>query len=171
MALGGSRWSRLGETTRDPERLGSEYARATGKRLLPVDVFGLARWLDVSLVPVSGRPPWSGELDQSRGAPIIRYRTIDTIHHQRFTVAHELGHLLLRHHPRVVHRDTNRILPPWEEDLERAANNYAARLLMPTPYLLRYVGTYGVDVERIATAFKVSNQAMRFRLRGLGYPA
>ncbi|HTU78400.1 MAG TPA: ImmA/IrrE family metallo-endopeptidase [Solirubrobacteraceae bacterium] len=57
---------------------------------------------------------------------------------QRFTMAHELGHYLLRHHERAeayedrFHLDLAENTPPgFDWRAERAANDFAADLLMP----------------------------------------
>jgi len=92
---------------------------------------------------------------------------------QRFTLAHELGHHLLRHAD-VFHLDLGGNLAPnatgghptYDWRAERAANEFAASLLMPASMIRRAAATVS-DVGDLATMFKVSPAAMRFRLTAL----
>jgi len=100
---------------------------------------------------------------------------------RNFTIAHELGHLLL-HDLEEVHVD--RGFKVWlrsetssqgvnTEEME--ANLFAAELLMPARLLSRDVATLGhLDLDedklvaKLAASYKVSQQAMTFRLAYLG---
>lgn len=92
---------------------------------------------------------------------------------QRFTLAHELGHHLLRHAD-TFHLDLGGDLAPnatgghpnYDWRAERAANEFAASLLMPASLLRRAVATVA-DVAALASQFKVSPAAMGFRLTAL----
>lgn len=90
---------------------------------------------------------------------------------QRFTAAHELGHVLLGHHD-TFHVDLDRSdgFPPdynWRQ--ERSANDFAAALLMPAPLLRRDVETtLGASARELARRYEVSEQAMSIRLSTLG---
>lgn len=76
----------------------------------------------------------------------------------RFTIAHELGHILLGHVPRngLVNRE-----PSSNDDpIEQAANMFAARLLAPACVL------YGCRVrthEEISSLCNISLQSARYR--------
>jgi Zn-dependent peptidase ImmA (M78 family)/transcriptional regulator with XRE-family HTH domain len=92
---------------------------------------------------------------------------------QRFTVAHELGHHLLSH-AESFHVDFGGELSPaatgehpdynWRN--ERAANDFAANLLMPAA-VVRTEFTKTADVNELADLFDVSPAAMGFRLTNL----
>lgn len=92
---------------------------------------------------------------------------------QRFTLAHELGHHLLRHTD-TFHLDLGGDLAPnatgghpnYDWRAERAANEFAANLLMPTSMVRRTAATVS-DVAALASRFKVSPAAMGFRLTAL----
>lgn len=86
---------------------------------------------------------------------------------QRFTMAHELGHVVLGHvvDGRMPKRDTN-FAPRGDLD-EVAANYFAASLLMPEK-LVREMAEYITSVERLASRFRVSPSAMGNRLKNLG---
>jgi len=91
----------------------------------------------------------------------------DTIHRQRFAVAHGLGHIVLRH-----------IDPPLEawnsfandapDPQDRAANLFAASLLVPTEDL-RWCVTSGWmrNVEHIVKTFWVPEGLLNFRYQAL----
>lgn len=77
---------------------------------------------------------------------------------QRFTAAHELGHILLGHTGKyeLVNREPN----PKDNPIEQAANVFASRLLAPACVL------WALDVrtpEEIAALCQISYQAATFR--------
>jgi Zn-dependent peptidase ImmA (M78 family)/DNA-binding XRE family transcriptional regulator len=89
---------------------------------------------------------------------------------QRFTIAHELGHIALVHHADfhidLAHRASD---PPgydWRQ--ERAANAFAANLLMPAGWVRSdYIGGTK-SVAQLAKRYGVSSEAMGIRLETLG---
>ena len=101
---------------------------------------------------------------------------------QRFTIAHELGHLQL--HPgkpmiidKLVRVDFREDGHRWASDRqEREANQFAATLLMPEKMVRdqadaivgagQAVSEEGM-IETLASVFDVSRQAMRYRLVNL----
>lgn len=95
-------------------------------------------------------------------------------HHEnrrRFSIAHELGHAVLRHESDyyVDYWDNDAWEPPgyrWEE--EREANQFAAALLMDDRALRRDIADGIRDVHTLAERYKVSEAAMNFRLINLG---
>jgi Zn-dependent peptidase ImmA (M78 family) len=106
-------------------------------------------------------------------------------HRQRFTLAHELGHFLL-HEGETVHLDDARQAftinlrnvesAKGEDNDEREANLFAAELLMPAKFLMHDLQGKNLDLlgdtallERLARKYKVSVQALTFRLANLGY--
>ena len=120
-----------------------------------------------------------------------RHIMVNKAHHpnrQRFTVAHELGHLVLHHnsgdrlfidtHLRAYQRRGSAASGVYEEPgsttspaEEKEANQFASALLMPRELLLsRTVGREfwdELDVAALAAEFSVSEQAMTIRLRQL----
>ncbi len=100
---------------------------------------------------------------------------------QRFTIAHELGHSLLRHKPKVGH-----FLDCQSDSAqEQEANLFAAYLLMPLDHLRRFIEQVLPTSERrlakgdavrerwlvrmVAAQFRVSITAARIRLANLAY--
>ena len=77
---------------------------------------------------------------------------------QRFTCAHELGHILLGHVGR--YELVNREPDPGDNPIEQAANVFASRLLAPACVL------WAMDArspEEIAALCRISNQSAKFR--------
>lgn len=93
---------------------------------------------------------------------------------RRFSVAHEVGHWVL-HVPgaaRAVFCRTSDVRPDADDALqrrERAANRFAAELLMPQEAVAAEVAQLGPDPLALAERFDVSPLAMGFRLLNLGY--
>jgi Zn-dependent peptidase ImmA (M78 family) len=101
---------------------------------------------------------------------------------QRFTISHELGHLLLHKNenlnysqvPVVLFREsTATAFQDWKE---REANCFAANLLMPTKAIqVRIQELFQTEaihedvVEKLSNEFQVSVQAMSIRLSQLGF--
>jgi Zn-dependent peptidase ImmA (M78 family) len=106
-------------------------------------------------------------------------------HRQRFTIAHELGHFLL-HEGEAVHLDEYRRAftinlrdaqsAKGEDNDEREANLFAAEFLMPAKFLINDLRGRNLDLlgdseflVKLAKKYKVSVQALTFRLANLGY--
>lgn len=91
---------------------------------------------------------------------------------RRFTLAHELGHHLLRHTAsfHVDFADAGGAAgsaPGYNWQHERAANDFAANLLMPATWVRR-AAQRSSDLDELARRFDVSRAAMGFRLASLG---
>lgn len=102
-----------------------------GVRELPVDVLALCRRLGVRVVWYDGTREGAGDgfsviVD---GVPHICIERGKSVQRTRFTVAHELGHILLGHVG--VHTLVNREPSVKDNPVEQAANVFAARLLAP----------------------------------------
>ena len=83
----------------------------------------------------------------------------------RFTIAHELGHVLLGHLGDGQHTVYNREPSPADAPEEQAANVFASRLLAPA-CVLHALGI--VTPEQIAAACDISLTAARFRAGRMG---
>ncbi len=110
---------------------------------------------------------------------------INALHHpnrQRFTIAHECGHLVLHREQvtREVHVDKafpmlmrDAVSAASVDPMEIEANLFAAELLMPEYLLAGELGdsTFDIDDDAAVTAlarrFRVSMSAMQFRLGNL----
>ena len=145
---------------------------------LPVDVFALCRKDKITLVPYSadkarsmaeliGIADWMDETDglavRVEEMTIIFWDDSLPITRQRFTVAHELGHIV---NGDLGPEPTRRNQEPSEDDdpQETAANIFAARILAPACILW----ALGVkDAETIAEVCSISQTAAKWRYKRL----
>lgn len=135
---------------------------------IPVDVFAMAQAAGAELVPDQDLGA-SGQLSFDGDKPVIRYSFLEHPVRQRFTVAHELGHLMLRHGPAFRDSPDNFNVSVWDPK-EVEANRFAADILMPKDaieYLIRQKKVY--SPHDMAAALNVSPIAMQFRLKNLGW--
>jgi len=144
----------------------------------PVKVETIARKLGITLRYEPFEDDISGVLYRDRAQTIIGVSSFHHPNRQRFTIAHELGHLILHEVDvhvdkgyRIVLRDSKS--SQAADPLEIDANRFAAELLMPTQMLQKDVAHYIRDVEdeagldALAKRYGVSRQAMAFRLANL----
>lgn len=121
----------------------------------PTDVLAVAASLGIHVVsePFPEQPDFDGVAVLLAEHPMIILNSLRPRVRRAFTLAHEIGHLVLSH----------RSSGSWVQ--ERLANIYASELLMPTPRLYRQLCCYGADVVMLAVLNGVSRQAMEIRLR------
>ena len=86
---------------------------------------------------------------------------------KRFTIAHELGHIVM------PHRGGYQICYPGKNKrMEATADRFAAELLMPEPLVCKLWERYRDNIEYrvsvMAERFEVSTSAMGIRIRRLG---
>lgn len=117
--------------------------------------------------------------------PVLGVNSYHSSSRQRFTIAHELGHLVLHEgRPMIVDhvvrvrfnlRDGTSSLATDKQEIE--ANRFAAELLMPRDWIIREVEAalereHDLDeetlVQDMAELCEVSPQAMEYRLINLG---
>ena len=91
---------------------------------------------------------------------VIFYNDVCTVERQRFTVAHELGHILLHNGNGLYNRE------PQVKDnpIEQEANVFASRLLAPACVLW---GLGVTNAEQIAELCNISMQSAKFRIERL----
>jgi Zn-dependent peptidase ImmA (M78 family) len=150
-----------------------------GVRAAPVPIDRILRAAGV----VVQYGPFDGELSGMAfikdGKSIIGVNSLHASTRQRFTLAHELGHILL-HRPVLeasgVHVDKgslrrDSLASAGVDDWEIEANNFAAELLMPEPLLAAALDGHNLDfedegaVQALARKFKVSTMALQFRVQ------
>jgi Zn-dependent peptidase ImmA (M78 family) len=157
----------------------SEYHAS---RKLPIPVEKIALQLGAEIRDVDLDADLSGILVRNRERRIISVQRSHVDARKRFTIAHELGHLLM-HPGRPYIAETDK---PVRVDLrantpgyanireEREANQFAAALLMPAEVVQEYWDALSVkyaDPIRVATKmakeFNVSPVAMKYRIANL----
>lgn len=145
-------------------------------RRVPVDVGALAQRAGAQVegvIAIAGAEGASGSYEAGGDVPTIRYVTTEPPVRQRFTVAHELGHHVLGHANggETVFRDSpSNFSRRTFDPREREANQFAAEVLMPELALRYYVFDQGItDLAELARRMQVSQVAMQYRLRNLGW--
>jgi Zn-dependent peptidase ImmA (M78 family) len=136
---------------------------------LPIDPVAIARAEGIDVLPFPEMPTTaSGWFRIIDGQPTIYFNQEEPSRRQRFTVAHELGHYALGHGERP--RDNASAFNVRNYDpYEAGANKFAAELLMPAERLRAAMLAGISDLARLATGFGVSEVAMRYRLKNLGW--
>lgn len=123
----------------------------------------------------------SGQLEGN----VIKVSVLDAEVRQRFTIAHEIAHIILHKPESVMYRDTN--LENYEGVVERMkereANQFAAELLMPQQLLLIKINDYLKEKEwestldslqfdsllsDVSRQLQVSKSSLEYRLINLG---
>lgn len=110
----------------------------------------------------------SGRFDMVNGRPFFTIRQTDSETRQRFTLAHELGHYVLRHGNSF--RDNQAALSQNYDPKETEANMFAAELLMPEFIVNHLISDEKIqNISNLAHRFHVSYTAMEYRLRNLNW--
>jgi Zn-dependent peptidase ImmA (M78 family) len=154
-----------------------ELLRAAKIKEPPVPVEKLARLVNAEI----RYEPFAGEMSgmvqrTPENRAIIGVNSMHSGTRRRFTIAHEIGHL-------VLHKDTdfhvdenypigfrNELSSMAVDDREIEANQFAAELLMPLSFLSTDLANSRVDIEsdeaiaKLARQYGVSVQAMTIRL-------
>lgn len=99
---------------------------------------------------------------------VVKYNPTESPNRQRFTIAHELGHVVLGHvQPGQPKRDRALVYDKMDKD-EVAANQFAAEIVIPHKLLNQYVYEEGFyRAADLARLFGVSEQAMYYRMKNL----
>lgn len=141
---------------------------------VPVDVFGLARTLDLGPFSEDLPKPISGLIRRNGDQWEIVYNRNHPRVRQRFTVAHEIGHFIYHREllkngvsDTLAYRADNQELP--NPSITRAhewqANNFAANLLVPGHWLKAAQAAGITDISELARRFEVSDTVMRIKMR------
>jgi len=140
----------------------SEYA-------LVVDVIAIANELNFSVYSSRFEDDISGMVISSNKEKHIYVNEEDIPPRQRFTIAHEIGHIVLHHKigegefRDVDYRGKNNQYDAREWE----ANAFASALLMPKAKAIK-IWDKVQDVDDFANIFKVSKLAGSIRLQNLG---
>ena len=145
----------------------------------PVPVEKIAKMLGARIQHANFNNELSGILVRKGRDIVIGVASEQPKTRQRFTIAHEVGHLVL-HDIEEVHVDRefrvklrSQVSSEAVDVDEIEANAFAAGLLMPEPLLRGDVRNFDIDFEdasqvnALAKRYNVSSQAMTFRLMNL----
>ena len=152
------------------ERQATRLLKLSGIEGPPVPVDEIAASLPRLLVKRFDGLPTSGRTQWTAGRWVILVASDEPIVRQRFSLAHELAHVVL--HPLADIALPNHNETTAEARLEAACEYFAACLLMPRPWMKQaYFHDRIQDVPSLARLFGVSWLAMRIRLEQLGFVA
>lgn len=164
------------------ERSAVSVLRNASVTSYPVPVETIAEHLGINLQKEPMIDDLSGMCFYSNGTPIIVVNAKHSPNRQNFTIAHEIGHVVLHQSElrkkafvdkkiTVLHRDGKASSGKYQAEIE--ANQFAAALLMPKQLIHRYMKennlSYGLRddddaVSKMAEAFGVSTTALAIRL-------
>lgn len=119
---------------------------------------------DVDVRPREMSREFCGIFIQSDDSYGILYNSVLPRTRARFTIAHELGHIVLQHKfdEEMIYESYNRNRLDWRE---KEANSFAAYLLMPQNMLKSELKDItSVKITELAHKFYVSEEALRNRL-------
>lgn len=146
----------------------------------PVPVESLARSLSASVSYSPFEGDISGMVFRHEDRVIIGVNSLHHPNRQRFTIAHEIGHMILHkgvemHVDRAYRVNLRDDLSSQAVDPEEIqANRFAAELLMPEHMLIQDLRGQEIDFEnevdlrRLSLKYQVSLQALTLRLTNLG---
>ena len=146
----------------------AEIAMATVARWaeweLPIAIYPLCQRMGIGLKLYDPKDNNDGYSTILLWRPYIFVSSQSKLERQRFTAAHELGHILLGHVGEWITADGIHIKGNRNRDIEWEANAFAAELLMPSRVLI----ALGVNtVEEIMRLCDVGYSTARRRLKEL----
>lgn len=170
-----------------PARVNYALVRRRARELLadqtqpPVDLTRIARRLDAEVRKLAVAEDISGVLYRDGVRRIVVVNASHSAVRQRFTIAHELGHLALHrgdkvhvdHSFRINLRDGRSATAENVEEVE--ANAFAADLLMPAEWIWRDLDGTAIDpgddgqISALAARYGVSQQALLIRLASVAH--
>ena len=161
----------------DPRQEANKLLTLNGITTPAVSVEKIAKNLNVKVEYAPLEPELSGLAHIRDGIAIVGINALHSPARQRFTLAHELGHVRLHWDilERAVHVDKgslrrDSLSSTGTDPIERQANAFAAELLMPEFLFKQAIGERSVDLEddllvqALAKKFRVSEAAIRFRI-------
>ncbi len=148
---------------------------------VPVNIVDIVERMNVEIVEIDlAAISGAAVIKGSSKAILIDKRLSES--RKRFTLAHELGHIMLHPEKRlnvdvtpIVHfRDKNSATTQYKKEIE--ANFFAGELLMPEKLIQLELDKMGVldqleefEIQQLAMSFEVSSVAMSIRLGAIGF--
>ena len=139
---------------------------------MPVDVDFVAKQLNCEIQRIDpddlpndfpcDKNKFSGAIIKMEDKNYILLNKYDSLKRQKFTIAHELGHLVLENTDNVDCRENM-----YSKDKsELNANEFAGSLLMPKEWMKEVIDIIDDNYE-LANIFQVSKQAIEIRRRNI----
>lgn len=148
--------------------LDTKVANSDGSYPLPISPFDIANSMGVKVFSADLPSGHSGFTQWKGRNPEIYINRRDSLNRQRFTCAHELGHIQEAINLNAFNgADRDIMASQGISPSEVYANRYAAAMLMPAEAVRLFHGE-GMSISQLAVKFKVSTAAMEWRLKNLG---
>lgn len=167
----------------DPRAEAQKILDAVGVISAPTPVERIAKSLGAQIRFSPLDDELSGMIYIKDDVPIIGVNALHHPNRQRFTIGHEIGHLVMHRHQlsNVVHVDKqfpialmrDQSSSTGTELMEIQANKFAAALLMPAEIFKKELSSLSYDIDdygpldALAKRFKVSRSAIEFRISSL----
>ncbi|OPH35641.1 ImmA/IrrE family metallo-endopeptidase [Moraxella atlantae] len=145
------------------EALASQILQDNSLYHLPVDIFQLAKILEINLVPYpNAEGGIMGMLIRNKNDFTIIYSTrINNVGLHRFTIAHEIGHYFLPEHVEQAIKDgqhiSNSKYKPW---YEIEADYFASCLLMPKKFFKSEMSKFPDGLDAILALSQIFNTSI-----------
>lgn len=149
--------------------LAREVLKKYWDRKVPVDPIAISEAMGAKVIADPTLGHISGQFNLTDQGPVIRFNPDEPMVRRRFTVAHECGHYVLSHGNEF--RDALKdFLSSNFDPKEVGANRFAAAILMPEEAIKHFIQVEDIsDVKKLASRFEVSEAAMTYRLKNLGW--
>lgn len=126
---------------------------------LPINIVKLCKHLGIKVKYYIPTDDNDGECTIIKNVPYILVNKNCSKQRKRFTIAHELGHILLDHVGK--YQLVNREPSPTDNPIEQSANVFASRLLAPACVLW---GCNVQNADEIVKLCDISKQAAEYRM-------
>lgn len=156
------------------ENISDTLLTKTRATVIPVDLNKIAKHLGLTIQEENFEDNLSGVL--LRNEKVIAINKSHSDRRKKFTIAHEIGHFIIhtkldKFFDGVYKRE--KINTTANNVHETQANEFAASLLMPKKELLKSIEEVNMgkiqSLSQLAEVYRVSEQAMSFRLLNLGF--
>lgn len=169
--------------SKDPRTRARQVLQETGFKTAPIPVHKIAKVLGAVLRVSPLDEELSGMIFIKDGVPVIGVNALHHPNRQRFTIAHEVGHLLLHRDliSEQVHVDKefrglmrDSKSATGSESIEIEANQFAAELLIPS-FLFDPAQLMSSDIDDdtplddLAKKFRVSKQMLVYRIKNSSF--
>jgi len=133
---------------------------------VPTDLTKVFQKLGLRYIELNDPEGIDGAIIEIENKPAIAYlNKAKPIPRQRFTLAHELGHIFLKHSKRDIYdaeesREAgDELMDQSKPPKEKEADTFASELLVPHDKLKQYEADIN-NIDKLAGIFHVSKQAM-----------
>lgn len=171
------------------EKAALDVLQSLKLQAIPIDIKTVVKKMKIELVEYKFEGDVSGVLVYRNDKIEIAYNPSDSNVRKRFTIAHELGHYVLKHKREgsiFIDSPNNQFSTKLYRNVESSkgvdlqeieANAFAAAILMPRPQILEEIeglhfdlsdGSADSVIDNLARKFNVSSQAMTIRLANIG---